>query len=177
MGAFELDAVTAKLVSIAYIARAHGLKGELRVHPHNESTDALRRKASVVLRAAGKPDREVVLDGVRVVPGAFLITLPGVATREAAEALRGTEILVPRDALPAAEEGEFYAVDIEGARVELTDGTHVGTVIELRDYPSVNALAVTRIDGSEIEVPLVDAYVARIDAAAKLVVLHHVDEL
>ena len=52
-----------------------------------------------------------------------------------------------------------------------------GTVVELRDYPSVSALAVKRVDGSAIEVPLVEAYVDRIDTAAKLVVLHHTDEL
>jgi 16S rRNA processing protein RimM len=166
-----------KLVSIGYVARAHGLKGELRVHPHNETTDTLRRRAKVVLRVAGKPDRDVVIEGLRPVPGAFLITLPGVGDRSAAEALRGAEILVPREELPPVEEGEFYAVDIEGARVELTDGSHVGAVIELRDYPSVSALAVTRLDGTEIEVPLVEAYVSRIDTAAKLVVLHHVDDL
>ena len=169
--------MTAKLVSIAYVARAHGLKGELRVHPHNESTDALKRRAKVVLRAAGQPDREITLDAVRPVPGAFLITLAGITDRDAAEALRGAELLVPREALPPADEGEFYAVDVEGARVELTDGTLIGVVIELRDYPSVNALAVTKLDGAEIEVPLVDAYVAKIDPAAKVVVLHHIDEL
>lgn len=169
--------MSSPLVSIAYVARAHGLKGELRVHPHNEATDALRRRAKVVLRSAGKPDREVTLDAVRAVPGAFLVTLAGVADRTAAELLRGAELLVARDALPPAEEGEFYAVDVEGARVELVDGTLVGTVVELRDYPSISALAVKRVDGTEIEVPLVEAYVAKVDTAAKLVVLHHVDEL
>jgi len=166
-----------KLVSIAYVARAHGLNGELRVHPHNETTDALRRRAMVVLRPKGGADRAVELGAVRAVPGAFLVTLDGVTSREAADALRGAELLVERDALAPPEEGEFYAVDVEGARVELADGTHVGTVIGLRDYPSVNALAVTQTDGTEIEVPLVEAYVSKIDIAARLVVLHHIDEL
>lgn len=166
-----------KLVSIAYVARAHGLKGELRLHAHNESTEVLRRLAKVVLRAKGTDDREVELAAVRVVPGAFLVTLPGVTSKEAADALRGAEILVAREALPPAEEGEFYAVDIEGARVELADGTHIGAVVELRNYPSVSALAVKKLDGVEIEVPLVEAYIVTIDAPAGLVVLHHIDEL
>jgi 16S rRNA processing protein RimM len=53
----------------------------------------------------------------------------------------------------------------------------IGTVIEMRTYPTCNVLVVALDGGREIEVPLVDDYVALVDGDAHLVKLHHVDEL
>ena len=166
-----------KLVSIAYVARAHGLRGELRLHAHNEETALLQRGARVVLRTKDGAEREVKLTAVRLADKAFLVTAEGVPDRTAAEALKGADVLVPRDRLPPPEEGEFYACDVEGARAELVDGTAIGTVRELRNYPSVDVLVIDRAGGGQIEVPLVDDYVAEVDAEAAVVKLHHVDEL
>jgi 16S rRNA processing protein RimM len=166
-----------KLVSIAYVARAHGLRGELRLHVHNDETTALRRGARVVLRPRGGLEREVKLSSVRRADKAYLVTAEGVADRDAAEALKGADVLVPREALPPPEEGEFYACDVEGARAELVDGTPIGTVRELRSYPSVDVLVIDRPGAEELEVPLVEDYVAEVDPDAGLVKLHHVDEL
>ncbi len=49
-------------------------------------------------------------------------TLPDIIDRDAAEAMRGTEILVPRDALPPPAPGEYYWVDLEGMRVVTVEG-------------------------------------------------------
>lgn len=166
-----------KLVSIAYVARAHGLRGELRLHVHNEETAAIQRGARVVLRPKAGAEREVKLTAVRRADKAYLVTAEGVPDRDAAEALKGADVLVPRDTLPPPEEGEFYACDVEGARAELVDGTLVGTVRELRNYPSVDVLVVDRPGGGEIEVPLIEDYVAEVDAEAAVVKLHQIDEL
>jgi 16S rRNA processing protein RimM len=169
--------VTRRLVPIAYVARAHGLRGELRLHVHNEETEALRRGVRVVLRSPAGDEREVRLATLRPVDKAFLATVEGVADRDAAEALKGYEILVPRDELPPPEEGEFYACDIEGARAELEDGTLVGTVKALRSYPTCDVLVVERSGGGELEVPLVDDYVLDVDPVASVVKLRQIDEL
>ena len=55
--------------------------------------------------------------------------LAGVDDRDAAEALRGAEVCVrARRASPPLDEGEFYACDLEGARVVLASGEDVGRV-------------------------------------------------
>jgi 16S rRNA processing protein RimM len=166
-----------RLVSVGYVARPHGLQGELRVHVHNEETEAFRKGAVVVLRTAGKPDRDVRFGAVRRADKAFLVTIEGVTGREAAEALKGVEILVAREALAEPEEGEFYAADVEGARAELLDGTLVGTVKGLLTYPTCDVLVVAREGLADVEVPLVEDYVASVDVATKVVRLKHIDEL
>ena len=166
-----------KLVSIAYVTRAHGLRGELRVHAHNEQTEALRRGAHLVLRTKDGKERDVKIASLRAADKAFLVTLEGISDRNEAEALKGADILVPREALPPPEDGEFYPCDVEGARAVLTDGTAVGTVRQLRSYPTIDVLVVDKAEGGEVEVPLTDDYVEEVDAAGGVVKLRHLDEL
>ena len=54
-----------------------------------------------------------------------------VADRDAAEALRGSEVFAPRSALPPPEPGEYYWVDLEGLRVVNLDGADFGVVSHL----------------------------------------------
>jgi 16S rRNA processing protein RimM len=121
-------------------------------------------------------DKTIV--SVRPTSGALLIRLSGVDDRDQAEALQGMQICVERRELPELPEGEFYASDVEGARVELVSGDLVGTVTEFRTYPTCSVLVVSRTAGGAVlEVPLVEDYVAEVDTRAGLVKLHHIDEL
>ena len=51
--------------------------------------------------------------------------------RPVADATRGTEVLVPRSALPPPAPGEYYWVDLEGLRVVNTGGVDFGIVSHL----------------------------------------------
>ena len=78
----------------------------------------------------------------------------GVDDRDAAEALRGTEILVPRSALPPPKPGEYYWVDLEGLRVVNVDGVELGTVSHLFST-GANDVVVVRDDERERMIPFV----------------------
>src|SRR3546814_347918 len=58
-------------------------------------------------------------------------TFPDVADRDAADALRGTEVWVARSALPPPKPGEYYWVDLEGLRVVNREGIDFGRVSHL----------------------------------------------
>jgi 16S rRNA processing protein RimM len=165
-----------RLVPIGEVARPHGVGGELRVKVYNEETTLFARGRTVVLRQAGKEDRRCKIGAVRSSNAALLLRLDGVSGRDDAEAVRGAQILVPRSDFPAPAEGEFYAVDIEGARAELA-GETVGTVRRLLTYPACSALEVELADGRVIEVPLVDQYVDEVDAEAYVVRLRSIEDL
>ena len=55
---------------------------------------------------------------VRVTPKGVVARVGGVADRNAAEALRGTELYALRARLPEAEEGEYYYADLAGLRAD-----------------------------------------------------------
>jgi 16S rRNA processing protein RimM len=86
-------------------------------------------------------DRRVVLTRHDGTPEKPILRFEGCASREEAEALRGTELRVPEAEAPPLEEGEFWARDLEGCRV--TDGEReVGVVERMIALPSCEALEV-----------------------------------
>jgi len=90
-----------------------------------------------------------------------ILRLAGSASREDAEALRGEPLLVARDDLPALEEGEYWAHELEGCLV--VDGEReLGVVERLVPLPSCEALEV-----GERLIPLVGDAVRSVDVAAR----------
>ncbi|MFO0761015.1 MAG: ribosome maturation factor RimM [Byssovorax sp.] len=174
-----------RYVPVALVARPHGIQGEIRLKLYNEGSDLLRGLCATArapkgpfplkLRFADHREEPLVLTAVRDADKALLVRVAGVDDRNAAELLRGAEILVPRDAFPAPEEGEFYACDLEGASARL-DGQVIGRVTGIQSYPTCDALIIERPEGS-IEVPLTEAFIVSVDAAGGVVELRTIDGL
>jgi 16S rRNA processing protein RimM len=152
-----------KLVAVAEVARPHGIVGEVRLKVYNAESDLLVRRPYVRLVLPDGTEQELAMVAVRAVDKALLVRFSGVDDRNAAEALRGAAVCVPRSALPPPEDGEFYAWDVEGARAVLPSGEVVGVVAELASYPTCDVLVIARDGGKRIEVPLVEAYVSGVD--------------
>lgn len=161
--------MTRRYVPLAEVARPHGVQGELRLKVYNADSDLLLRRPPIRLQLPSGEERESRIESARAVNRALLVRLSGVADRDEAELLRGTKIMVPRDAFPPLDEGEFYACDLEGARAVLEGGEEIGKIVELRSYPTCDVLVVDRGEGRELEVPLVDAYVAGVEPEHALV--------
>jgi 16S rRNA processing protein RimM len=130
------------------VGRPHGLDGSFyvtRPRPRLLTLGAgvtVAGHSSAIVRRAGTEQRPIV-------------RLEGVEDRSAAEALRGSELLVDGAAAPALEEGEWWAHELEGCAV--TDGERLlGTVSRLLELPSCEALEVLPADGGELVlVPMV----------------------
>jgi 16S rRNA processing protein RimM len=96
-----------------------------------------------------------------------IVRLEGCEDRESAEALRGAEMLAPREAAPTLGDDEWFATDLEGCRVH--DGAReVGRVVRLLALPSCEVLEVERSAGPEaLLVPLVRDAVRAVDIEAR----------
>ena len=175
-------------VPLAEVARPHGVKGELRLKLYNQDSDILLDQDDVLLRQKDGKELTVVIERARRADDAILMKLQAVNDRNRADELRGAVVCVQRDRFPALDEGEFYVCDLEGAKVSMRRGGQegddggslevLGVVRELRSYPSVEVLVVTAADGGkDWEVPLVDAFIERLDAAAGEVVVTSLDGL
>lgn len=166
-----------RYVPLACVTRPHGIQGELRLKVYNEDSRLLLARPAVRLRLPNGDERDAQILSARPTNKALLVRLPGVLDCDAAEALRGAEICVARDAFPELDEGEFYVCDVEGARVVLGEDEPIGTVVELRSYPTCDVLVVDRGQGAPLEVPLVDAYVAAVVPTEGLVRLVTIEGL
>ncbi len=138
------------------VGKPHGLDGSFHVTGANPQ---LLRAAELV-RVAGN-DRAI--DRRAGYDARMILRLAGCASREDAEALRGTELLVSRDQAPELEQDEWWAEDLEGCTVR-DGGRIIGTVRRLLVLPSCEVLEVDRVGGGDpLLVPLVADAVRLVD--------------
>ncbi|MFQ3665719.1 MAG: ribosome maturation factor RimM [Sphingomonadaceae bacterium] len=136
------------LVALAAVAGAHGVAGEVRLKLFAESLESLGRHKQFQARG-----RVLTLLNVREGPNGPIARLAEVTDRTAAEALRGAELAVPREALPPAGEGEIYWVDLIGRKVVAPDGAAQGEVVAVANYGASDILEIARSDGRRVLVP------------------------
>jgi 16S rRNA processing protein RimM len=164
-------------VPLAEIARPHGVRGELRLKVFNKTSDILLEQEEVLVRLENGEEHEVSVEAARRADDAILMKLYSVDDRDRAEELRGAHVCVRRRDFPPVEEGEFYTVDIVGAEVRV-GGERLGEVTEIMSYPTLEAIIVRPDDGKGAwEIPLTEAYVGKIDTAARTVEVLTLDEL
>ncbi len=122
-----------RMIPMGRLHGAFGVRGEVKLESYADPLRAIARYQPWTLRDARGSQR--LCEGVKVREGGkgLIAILPDVEDRDAAEALRGVEVLVPRSALPPPAPGEYYWVDLEGLRVVNLDGVDFGVVSHLFD--------------------------------------------
>ena len=135
-------------VTLAAIAGAHGISGEVRLKLFAQGLESLS-----VHKAFLAGDRTLTLKSLRPDKIGAVARFAEIGDRTAAEGLRGTLLTVPRDSLPPLAEGEYYHTDIIGLAVVTTAGDTVGTVTAIENYNAGDILEITRPDGKTVMVP------------------------
>jgi 16S rRNA processing protein RimM len=138
-----------KWVCVARVVAAHGLHGALKLRCFTERPEDVTAYGPLY----DQGERPVDLKVIGRTRGGVLATLGGIGDRTAAEALRGTEMFVPRDALPEPGPDEFYHSDLEGLSVERTDGTRLGTVRALENFGAGDLIEVADDEGRVLTLP------------------------
>ncbi|MDO5712194.1 MAG: ribosome maturation factor RimM [Micrococcales bacterium] len=155
---------------VARIGKPHGLRGEVTVQLH---TDVPGTRFAIGARLLTRPPGvgPLLVRSARVHNGTWLLSFDGAPDRTAAEALRGTELLVSEsdagpvggdtDGVPgetAADEG-WYEDELVGVPVRDVKGAVVGQVVALHLRPAQDLLEVALHDGRRGYVPFVEALV------------------
>lgn len=119
-------------VTLGQVTAAHGIRGWIKVRSDTSPRDNILAYSPWELVRDGQRRTWMVAEG-RVQGQAVLARLEGCSDRDAAEALIGWQIQVPRERLPDAglEPGEFYWADLVGLRVETLDGVALGHIERL----------------------------------------------
>lgn len=120
-----------RMITVGRLHGAFGVRGEVKLESFTDPLRAIGKYEPWILRDARGIERSC--EGVRVREGVkgLIATLPGIEDKDAADALRGVDVLVPRSALPPPAAGEYYWVDLEGLRVVNVEGVDFGTVSHL----------------------------------------------
>ncbi len=163
------------LVCLGAIAGAHGVRGEVRVKTFTETPEGLTAYGPLTAVPGG---RIFKVRGLRVVKDGVVARLDGVEDRDAAEALRGTQLCVSREALgDPDEEDSFFHVDLIGLRAEDDTGVVLGTVKAVHDFGAGEMLDI-RLDetGKSALVPFRRETVPVVDVKGGRVVVHLIDD-
>ncbi len=120
-----------RLVCIAQVATAHGVRGALRLRCFTERPENVAAYGPL-LDATGRELLRIRVTGSW--RGGVIVSAEGIRDRAAAEALRGRKLYVPRSALPPTEVEEYYHEDLVGLRVIDEAGEPLGEVLAVQDF-------------------------------------------
>lgn len=150
-------------VRLGVVATAHGLRGEVLIHPYNQATTLPVRGMSVFLEGPDGRTTTARVTAVRSSARGRLVLFEGVQDRTAAEALRGRFVWVLRSDMPPLGPDEFYWEDVIGSSAHGPDGRVIGRVRDIF-RSGTDVLAIDLDDGDELLVPVVEGYVLEIGA-------------
>ncbi len=145
---------------IGAITAPHGLQGAVRVRPFTDDPERIAKLREVGLRRDGTVRRVAVRSG-RVNGTRITLTLAGVDTIDQAEALRGTELVMPRSWAPPLEADTYYHSQLLGLEVVTTDGEALGPITAIFET-GANDVYETPL----ALIPAVKAFVREVDLAA-----------
>jgi 16S rRNA processing protein RimM len=157
-------------VVVGRIGRPHGVRGEVTVEVRTDDPD-LRFVPGAVLRTDPPERGPITIAGVHWHSGTLLLRLEGVDSREAAEAVRNTELVVPVAELPEIEDPDsYYDHQLVGLTVRLPDDAVLGEVTAIL-HEAQDLLVVRRVEGGEVLIPFVSAIVPTVDLDGGFVVV------
>jgi 16S rRNA processing protein RimM len=157
-----------RLVCVAAVAAAHGVRGALKLKCFTEDPANVGAYGPLV-DEAGRALFEVRVIGPA--KGGVIVQAEGITDRDAADALRGVRLYVPRDRLPEPEADSFYYEDLVGLAVQDTSGRALGRVIAVHDFCAGAVLEYRNEQGESGMVPFTTALVPEVDLAQRRLVV------
>ena len=154
------------MVLVGRIARPHGLRGHVAVHPETDFIDERFRPGAVVWTRIDGRDASLTIAEARVQNGRPVIAFEGRLNREDVEPLAGLDLRVPENSLRRLEPGHFYEHQLVGCIVETVGGSTVGPVVRVEGGAGGSRL-VADGERSEVQIPLAADICVEIDVAAR----------
>lgn len=161
-------------ILLAAILGAHGLKGEVRVKTFTAEPDKLGAYGPL----HAKDGRLFTIEALRPGrDGEAVVAFAEIRDRDAAEALKGTELFVKRGTFPETDQGEFYHADLVGLDAEDGAGRRIGKVLAVHNYGAGDVLVITADTGDEILLAFTRENVPEIDVKAGRLIVAVPDEV
>jgi 16S rRNA processing protein RimM len=158
----------AERVCVARIGAPHGVRGELRLWVFTEDPAAIGQFGPL----QSDDGRSFEIASLRPAKDHFVARLKGVDDRNAAEALTNVELYVPRDRLPAAEDGTFYHADLIGLDAVSVAGDALGSVVAVHNFGAGDLLELKPVSGGgTVLIPFTATCVPEVDIQGRRLVV------
>ena len=149
------------LILLGHISSAQGIRGEVVIKTYTAEPEDIAAYGPLLDEAG---NRTFDLTVVRVAKKGVIARVAGITNCNAAEALRGTKLFVPRDRLPEPEADEVYHADLIGLEAVDADGNVVGEVVAIQNFGAGDLLEIRLAGKRRTEfIPFDDHFVSEVD--------------
>ena len=152
-------------ILLGRVLGAFGVRGEMKLHSFTDPVSMAMKYQPWQLVHNGV-ERELTGVRGRETSKGMVITIAGIDDRDAADALAGAEVWVPRSNLPKPKPGEYYWVDLEGMGVVNREGVELGTVSYLFET-GANDVMVVAGDRERLVPYIADQFIVDVDFDAR----------
>ena len=139
-------------ICVAKIATAHGIKGLVKLHIFVEQADL----ANGDLFTGENDDKTLHIKLKNATAKHWLAEIDGIADRTDAEKLRGTNLYINKDTLPAPDENEFYFSDLIGLPAIDKDGNKIGKIIATDNFGAGDLIEIQPVGAESFYLPVTD---------------------
>ena len=158
----------AERICVGVLAGSFGVAGEVRLKSFCAEPEAIAGYGPLYTEDGS---RSFVVTLTRPVAGGLGARIPGIQTREQAEALKGISLYVDRARLPSLPDDEFYHSDLIGLEVRDTGGVVLGQVTAVHNHGAGDLLEIGGPERKALLLPFTLAVVPTVDLAAGRVVV------
>ena len=160
------------IIKLGKITAPQGIKGEVRVYPYTDKPTRFSEIEAVLLDG-----RRCRIEKARYMKNMAILKLEGIDDRNAAEAMRNRELLLPREELWKQPEDTYFVDDLVGCAVVSEDGAPVGTLKTIHSRPAQDLYEIERADGSSFLLPAVKEFIKDVKTDEKIIVIHLIEGL
>jgi 16S rRNA processing protein RimM len=155
-------------ICVGVISGSYGVRGELRIKSFCAVPTDIETYSPLTNEAG---TRQFTLALVQPIKNGFSARLTDIATKEEADALRGTQLFARREQLPSLPDDEFYYADLVGMEVYDTGGDLLGRVKTVQNNGADDLLELQLIGTSNTTfLPFTKAAVPTVDLASGRIV-------
>jgi 16S rRNA processing protein RimM len=164
-----------RLVLLGRITGAQGIRGEVKITSFTAQPEDI---ASYNPLSDGK-GRSLTILSLRPLKGMSLSArIEGVSDRTAAEALKGVQLFVEREKLPATEEDEWYHADLIGLEALTPEDERLGEIIAVQNFGAGDLLEIRLAGSNRTElVPFTKAVVPIVDIRGGRVIVDEAEDV
>lgn len=159
-------------IKIGKIVSAVALKGEVKIYHYSDYKERFEELDRIIVRKGTKniKESEYKIEKVRYQKDMVIIKLEGIDDRDAAEAMRDSDVLITEDDLRELPENTFYIRDLIGCNVkDSKDESLIGVIKDVLQTSAQDIYQIELKNGKEALIPAVAQFINNVDIEGKTV--------
>ena len=156
-------------VAVGKVVRAHGIRGIIAVSLLTDFPERFRKLERVAVERDNRLVGWFGIKHVEIMPEVVRVSLEGVNDRDAAQALKGCYLSVPRGETVELDEHSAYEYDLVGCDIYDNGGTRIGTVSRVERYPA-NDVLIVETDTARLMVPAIRSIIRNVDLERRKII-------